>query len=547
MSKFDRLFACAALAASLTASTPLLAAGGPVVESPAGKVEGVAGDGVVAFKGIPYAQPPVGAARWTAPKPLAKWSGTRAATEFGAACMQPQPRVNSIYADPPAKTSEDCLTLNVWAPKGAKNLPVLVWIHGGALTSGASSETVYDGSHLAGQGLVVVSINYRMGVFGYFAHPALSAESPDGVSGNYGLLDQIESLRWVKRNIAAFGGDAGNVTIAGESAGALSVMYLMASPPARGLFHKAISESAYMISTPPLKKDEFGEKSNESSGAAFAEKLKAPDLKALRALDAQTLADQAAPSGWFPWGSVDGKILPRQLVDVFDKGEQAPVPLLVGFNSGEIRSLRFLLPPAPANSADYEKTIRAQYGDLAESFLKLYPAADVPESMLATTRDALYGWTAQRLAAKQTAIGQPAYLYLYDHPYEAADSKGLHGFHASEIPFWFGTLDLVPPYWPKSSGSPEERKFSAALTSYWTSFAKTGRPVAAGEPDWPRFGANAEYLALEKTPRAADRLMPGMYDLNEAVVCRRRAAGGISWNWNVGIISPPLPPADPHC
>lgn len=547
MSMIDRLFAGAALAACLTASVAALAASGPVVDAPAGKMEGVAGDGIVAFKGIPYAQPPVGAARWTAPKPMAKWSGTRSATEFGASCIQPQPRVNSIYADPLAKTSEDCLTLNIWAPKGAKNLPVLLWIHGGALTSGASAESIYDGSTFARQGVVVVSINYRMGVLGYFAHPGLSAESPEGISGNYGLLDQIESLRWVKQNVAAFGGDAGNVTIAGESAGALSVMYLMASPPARGLFHKAIAESAYMISTPPLKQDGFGEKSNEGSGAAFAEKLKAPDLKALRAIDAQTLADQAAPSGWFPWGSVDGKILPRQLIEVFDKGEQAPVPLLVGFNSGEIRSLRFLLPPPPASSADYEKAISAHYGDLADAFLKLYPAADFQESMLATTRDALYGWTAQRLATKQTAIGQPAYLYLYDHPYEAADSKGLHGFHAAEIPYWLGTLDRVPPYWPKSSGSPEELKFSAAMSGYWSSFAKTGRPTATGEPDWPRFGANSDYLALEKTPRAAAHLMPGMYALNEEVVCRRHALGTLSWNWNVGIIAPPLPPPAAGC
>jgi para-nitrobenzyl esterase len=386
-----------------------------------------------------------------------------------------------------------------------------------------------------------------MGVLGYFAHPALSAESAEAISGNYGLLDQIESLRWVKTNIASFGGDAGNVTIAGESAGALSVMYLMAAPPARGLFHKAISESGYMISTPPLKKDEFGEPSNESRGAAFAERLGATDLASLRAIDARTLTDKAAPNGWFPWGSIDGKILPRQLIDVFDRGEQAKVPLLVGFNEGEIRSLPFLLPPPPANAADYEKAIRDRYGDLADAFLKLYPASDVRNSMLATTRDALYGWTAQRLAIKQTAIGQPAYLYLYDHPYDAADSKDLHGFHAAEIPYVFATHDRTPPNWPKSPGTPVELKLTAALSGYWSSFAKSGHPTAAGEPDWPRYGANGEYLTIETTPRPGDHLMPGMFALNEQVVCRRHATGQLAWHWNVGIIAPPLPPATAGC
>ena len=541
-----RNFRAAIAAISLILAAPASAAG-PVVDAPAGKVEGVAENGLDIFKGIPYARPPVGAARWTPPKPLDRWSGVRQAAKFGAACMQPHSRNNSIYADEPAEMSEDCLTINIWAPKGAKNLPVLLWIHGGALTGGASSETVYDGAHLAKEGLVVVSINYRMGVFGYFAHPALSAESPDGISGNYGLLDQIESLRWIKKNIGAFGGDAGNVTISGESAGALSVMYLMASPPARGLFHKAIAESAYMISTPALKKDEFGEPSNESRGAALAAKLNAPDLAALRALDARTLTDQAAPNGWFPWGSVDGKILPRQLVDMFDKGEQAPVPLLVGFNQGEIRSLTFLLPPAPASAADYEKIIRERYGDLADAFLKLYPAADYKESLFAITRDALYGWTSERLARKQTAIGQPAYLYLNDLGYPAADQMGLHAFHASEIPFVFGTAALTPPFWPRPPGTPEAQKLSAALSGYWSSFAKTGKPIAAGEVDWPRFGADSQYLLIGRTPQAADHLMPGMYALNEAVVCRRHAAGQIQWNWNVGVISPPLPPQAPGC
>lgn len=543
MLMLERLLIGSALAACLTiAPVAALAAYGPIADAPAGKIEGVTEDGVVAFKGIPYAQPPVGAARWTPPKPMAPWPGVQKATSFGPACMQPHSRAKSIYADDPTEMSEDCLTLNVWAPENAKNLPVIVWIHGGALTTGASSENFYDGSHLARKGVVMVSINYRLGVFGYFAHPDLSAESPEGISGNYGLIDQIEALRWIKNNISAFGGDPGNVTIDGESAGGLSVMYLMASPPARGLFHKAITESAYMISTPALKKDEFGEPSNESRGVALAAKLNASSLAALRSIDARSLADSAALSGWFPWGSVDGKILPRQLVEVFDRGEQAPVPLIAGFNSGEIRSLTFLLPPAPAGAAEYEKSIRERYGDLADGFLRLYPATDYKESMLAATRDALYGWTAERLARKQAAIGQPAYIYLYDHPYPNADQMGLHGFHAGEIPYVFGTLAQTPPFWPKSPMTPDELKLSADLGDYWTSFARTGHPSAAEAPDWPPFdAASGSYLAIERIPRAADHLMPGMYLLNEETVCRRRAAGQLPWNWNVGILSPILP------
>jgi para-nitrobenzyl esterase len=210
--------------------------------------------------------------------------------------------------------SEDCLTLNIWAPADARNAPVFFWIYGGALTAGASREPLYGGARLAARGIVVVSINYRLGVFGWLAHPELSAESPKGVSGNYGLLDQIEALRWVQQNIRVFGGDPSNVTIAGESAGGLSVMYLMAAPHARGLFSKAIAQSAYMISTPELKQRRFGSEPAEEIGARLAAALQMPNLAAMRGMDAQTLADAAPKAGYAPWGTVDGQILPRQLV-----------------------------------------------------------------------------------------------------------------------------------------------------------------------------------------------------------------------------------------
>jgi para-nitrobenzyl esterase len=539
-----RLIALACLALASPAAAQLSP---PAVDAPAGALEGTADGAIRVFKGIPYALPPVQGRRWRAPAPMPRWQGVRDAAEFGPACIQPQSRLSSIYSsDHPLPASEDCLTLNIWAPADARGAPVFFWIHGGALVSGSSREAMYDGKRLAGRGVVVVSINYRLGVLGWLAHPALGAETPQRISGNYGLLDQVAALRWVRANIAAFGGDPANVTIAGESAGGLSVMYLLESPLARGLFHKAIAQSAYMVSMPELKRSVFGMPSGEAAGQMLAGALQAPDIAAMRGMDAQTLTNTAATL-FAPFGVVDGLVLPQQMVSAFDEGRQAPVPLLAGFNQGEIRSLTVLAPKAPATAADYEAGIRERYGDLADEFLRLYPAADYKESILATTRDALYGWTAERLARKQTALGQPAFLYLFDHGYPAADDAGLHAFHAAELPFVFGTFDRTPPRWPRVPDTPAERALSDAMLDYWTSFARTGRPSAASAPDWAAFGSAGAYMHFADTPRLATGLMPGMYALNEAVMCRRKATGTISWNWNVGLAAPKLPAKAAGC
>jgi para-nitrobenzyl esterase len=519
----------------------------PTIVTQAGSLRGTREGNLNVFKGIPFAEPPVGTLRWKPPVPKAKWTGTRDARQFGPACWQPSSKLNNIYANEPFPMSEDCLSLNVWAPDKARKAPVLVWIYGGALWGGASRDPMYDGSNLASRGIVVVSINYRLGPLGWLAHPHLSKESVDGVSGNYGLLDQVEALRWVKRNIASFGGDPANVTIAGESAGGLSVMYLMASPRARGLFAKAIAQSAYMISTPELKVGRFGAPAAEESGAALAAKLNAPTLEALRAIDAEKLTNAAAAAGFAPFAAIDGKILPAQLVDVFDQGKQARVPILAGFNSGEIRSLKILAPPAPATAAEYETASRANYGELADAFLRLYPASDYRESILATTRDALYSWTAERLVRKQAERGLPAFLYLWDHGYPSAEAQGLHGFHGGELPYLFGTMASTPPLWPKIPNTPAEHALSDALADYWTSFASEGRPQARNASVWPAYSRNRGYMHFAEAPRGETRMMPGMYELNEEVVCRRRATGKIAWNWNVGLASPKLPPAAPDC
>ncbi|HEU5133793.1 MAG TPA: carboxylesterase family protein [Steroidobacteraceae bacterium] len=534
-----------ALLATALLSMPALAGEPAVIHAPAGTVSGQTVGALQVFKGIPYALPPTGARRWKPPLPMPKWKGTRVATQFGPACVQPKARSGSIYAWDIGALSEDCLTLNVWAPAKASKAPVFVWIHGGALSTGSGGEPMYDGSKLAERGLVVVTINYRMGILGFLAHPALSAESRRNVSGNYGLLDQMAALRWVKNNIGAFGGDAGNVTIAGESAGALSVMYLMVAPESRGLFHKAVAQSAYMISAPELRGVTYGGVAAEPVGPWLGEKLGAGDLAGLRSMDAVALTEGAAAAGYFPFFNIDGRVLPRQVVEALDRGEQAKVPILAGFNSGEIRSLKFLASQVPADAATYEKEIRARYSDLADAFLKLYPASDMAESVLATTRDALYGWTSERLVLKQTALGVPSYLYLFDHGYPSAVEMGLHAFHASEIPYMFGTFDKTPIRWPKVPATPVETGLSDAMLDYWASFARDGVPAAAGQPGWPAYGADRAYMAFEEVPLPKKHVMPGMFELNEQVVCRRRAKGGIPWNWNVGLASPPLPAEAP--
>lgn len=515
----------------------------PIVEAPAGQIRGVSDGSIRAFKGIPFAEPPTGDRRWQPPVPKARLNGVFDASSFGPACHQPASRLNNIYANEPWPMSEDCLSLNIWTPAKAKKAAVFVWIYGGALWSGTSRDPLYDGRRMAERGVVVVSLNYRLGPLGWLAHPELSRESKDGISGNYGLMDQIAALRWVQQNIAAFGGDPANVTIAGESAGALSVMYLLASPPARGLFSKAIAQSGYMISTPELKVARHSSPAAEEIGTFVGQKLGAMDIAKLRAMPADEVTNGAAAAGFMPLGVIDGKYLTRQLVDVFDRGEQAQVPLLAGFNEGEIRSLKVLAPPAPATATEYEAKIRTAYGELADAFVRLYPAATYRESILATTRDALYGWTAERMARNQAANGVPSFLYLWDHGYPAADNADLHAFHASELPYVFGSYDRTPPLWPKIPDTAAERTLSDVTMDYWVSFAQSGTPRARGAPDWPAYGASRTYMHFADIPRVKRGLMPGMFELNEEVVCRRNAAGKIGWNWNVGLVSPPLPPA----
>ncbi len=531
------------LGASCGAVEPAAVANPPVVTISQGTLSGTLGDGVRVFKGIPYAAPPVGQRRWKPPARPARWQGIRDATAFGPSCMQPNLPADNVYYDPPAAMSEDCLTLNVWSPAAAHKAPVIVWIHGGALTIGGSGEPLYDGGNFARRGVVFVSINYRLGVFGWLALPALSAESPHDASGNYGLLDQIAALKWVRDNIAAFGGDPHNVTIMGESAGALSVTYLLASPLARGLFGKAIAESANMRAVPELRRKAYGQRSAEQIGKKFAASVGAPGLKALRAMSAEALLHAAKKGRFWSRGTIDGWSLPEQVVDAFEQGHEAKVPLLAGFNYAEIRSQRSLLPPAPPTSAAYKQQIVRRYRDLAPQFLRLYPASDIPRSMLKTVRDAVYGWATELMVRRESAAGRPAYLYFFHHCYPAASSRNLCGFHASELPFVFGHVGkdaVLPVNWPRPEGS-RQKALSDAMIGYWVSFAKTGKPTSPGYPAWRPYSDDQAYMLFSDRPQLRHDLLPGMFEMRNEVVDRRRRANQ-QWFIKVGVAAPPLPP-----
>jgi para-nitrobenzyl esterase len=501
--------------------------------------------GITVFKGLRYAAPPVGGLRWKPPQPPAAWAGEHLATDFGSACLQNPSPEGSIYADLPDRMSEDCLFLNVWAPKDARQAPVMVWVHGGSLRIGNLASGLYDGSELARRGVIAVTLAYRLGVLGYLAHPALSAESPQGTSGNYGLLDQIAALTWVREHISRFGGDPDNVTLFGESAGALSIIELMTSPLAAGLFHRVILQSGYLMSNLELSKGSHGQPAAEAVGQALAGRLGARDLATLRIMDAATLVRQSAALGYDPQATVDGWVLPRQIVDALDRGEQARVPMIVGFNAGETRSLRLFLPPLPADEAEYVSLVRSRFSDLADEYLRLYPARDIEESALAAARDGFYGWSAERLARAQTRLGVPAYLYFFEHRYPAQTALRLESFHGSELPYVFGRIGAaanLPPAWPGPPDDAREHALSEVLMGYFTSFARAGAPVAPGAPAW---GPYDSYLHIRDGLSLSNDLLPGMFDLHEEIVSRRRAAGTQSWYINVGLASPVVPPRVP--
>lgn len=469
-----------------------------------GTVEGEVVGNLSQFKGIPFAAPPIGQNRWRAPQPVVPWSGVRKTVQFGPACMQNEQVARQMGSTAPL--SEDCLYIDVWTPAKAQGekLPVIAWIYGGGFNSGMSSVPIYDGANFARHGLVFVSINYRVGPFGFLATPELSAESGHG-SGNYGLLDQIKGLQWVRDNIVHFGGDPGNVTIMGHSAGGQAVSDLMASPLARGLFHKAIAQSGSSFA--PLQ-SVTGQAGSivatlpfaEAAGKAWLERLGARTLAGARALSAKALDDgQRLPGAPRFAPPADHHVIPGDLYALWQAKRFNDVPLLLGHTSNEWGNGSTKLTPA-----QFEKQVHDGYGAKAAAILAAYPHASDAEAthsaaQLRTDAFVWNGFTWARLQAENAR--SPTYAYWFHRP--PAGSA-----HGSEVAFVFGNRDARRAAWSEA-----DKALSRQLQGYWVNFAKTGNPNGAGLPQWPKFalgkptvmelGAEARPIGLPTTSRPA--------------------------------------------
>lgn len=463
-------------AAALLAGTPVAA--GPNVRAPAGTLEGATVGGVDRFLGIPYAAAPIGPNRWRSPAAPARWTGVRLATEHGADCVQDSAH-NPLPVGYRNRQSEDCLFLNIWRPAhSGTRRPVMVWIHGGAFIMGSGSLPDYAGAYLAGQGVIVVTLNYRLGRFGTFAHPALLREQADEPTANYGMMDQLAALRWVRDNIAAFGGDPANVTIFGESAGATSVNFLMASPAARGLFAKAISQSGGRYDRlTPLTGDE---RSAAAQGERWAATKGAHDAAALRALSAEQVLDAPVTAVAAP--VLDGRIVVAPTDRAFRDGLVAPVPYLLGANDYEESLLRWM--PGAAGKLVAELGVAgppllAHYADAAEPAARLWGEAAMVEPA--------------RWRAKQHARhGQPVWLYRFGYVPATLRADRAGAGHADEVPFVLGN-----PAGPAANRWTEaDRAVAQQVSAYWVAFARSGDPNHAGAPAWPRVAPSADRLML---------------------------------------------------
>jgi para-nitrobenzyl esterase len=480
------------------------------IKTDRGKVQGkMSADGQARdFLGIPFAAPPIGPLRWKPPQPAAKWHGVRQATSFGSRCMQQEHYADMVFRDP--GESEDCLTLNVWTPAGKPKgkLPVMVWIFGGGFAGGGTSEPRQDGEHLSRKGVLVVSMNYRLGILGFLATRELAAEDPHHSAGNYGLLDQLACLQWVRRNIANFGGDPGNVTIFGESAGSFAVSAQMASPLAKGLFAHAIGESggafaSKELSFPPLQE---AEKANEDY---VRRAIGDSSLATLRAKSSEEVLELATRKGLGkpPFApDTDGYFLPQSVPAIFAAGNQSHVPLLAGWNQDEATS-GVLKKPEEQTVDGLRATAVKEFGPRAEDFLKVYRANDDAEALRAAEdfagdRFLVYSTWAWLEAQVKTG-GAPVYRYLFalPSPGDPFHPISAGAFHSDEIEYVFGNLDSRKG----ASWRPEDYKLSELMQTFWTNFAKTGDPNGAGVPRWPAYDAagNWQVMRLSPDPGAA--------------------------------------------
>ncbi|MBS0359972.1 MAG: carboxylesterase family protein [Proteobacteria bacterium] len=461
-----------------------------------GVLRGVTTDGITAYEGAPFAAPPLGPLRWRPPQPVAPWRGVRTATAFAPACLQ---LGVSMPGEPPPRTSEDCLYLNVWTParRGRALRPVMVFIPGGGYQNGATSLPLYWGDRLARRGVVVVTLAYRLGPLGYLAHPELTAESPHHASGDYGLMDQAAGLAWVKRNITAFGGDPGRVTVFGQSAGAMSVSQLMVSPLAQGLFQRAIGESGGLFE-PLMLAPQYSLPQAETDGVAFMRSVGAASLADLRRLPGEALLHGQANSVSHP--VIDGYALPRAPYDAFVRGEQAKIPVLVGWNAEEARSLSDL---SGAKAATFTADIRRTFGPLPSALIDAYPHADDAQARQARAdfeRDLRFAWDDWAWARLQALAGQPTYAYRFEQkpPFPAASVRaGWGASHFAELWYVFDHLGQEPWAWTEG-----DRRLADRMASYWVNFARSGDPNGPGLPAWPRLQGDEGPLLRLRDPVA---------------------------------------------
>ncbi len=470
-------FICLLVAAAELAS----AAVAQQVLTETGTISGVQANGLSVYKGVPFAAPPVGDYRWRPPQPAAPWKGTRKADAFAPACMQVGV---SMPGETPPKVDEDCLYLNIWTPAKSKHqhLPVIVWIYGGGYINGSASMPLYWGDRLAQKGAIVVTIAYRLGPLGFLALPELTRESPQHSSGNYGLMDQIAALEWVKRNISAFGGDPKCVTIAGQSSGSISVSILMSSPLAKGLFQRAIGESGGLFEPLQLA-PKFLLANAERDGEKYAASLGAPSLKQLRLLPANLLTGNA---GGISHPVIEPYVLPVSPYEAFTSGQQNDVPLLIGSNADEARAM---IDVSHETAATFDSDMEHSVGQLPPPLLAAYPHTTdegAKQARLSLERDLRFGWDMWAWARLQAATGQKSvYYYLFQQqpPFPVGSLyEGWGASHYAELWYVFDHLDQEPWRWSNA-----DRKVAEEMSSYWVNFAKSGNPNGPDLPQWPAF------------------------------------------------------------
>ena len=486
-----------------------------------GLIKGTMDGDVRVYKGIPYAAPPIGEMRWKPPQPVASWDAARDCTEFGFSCpFVPYPP-DSLWTGPewddPAEQSEDCLHLNVWtaAKSSDEKRPVMVWIHGGSLKYESGSVGAYGGANLARKGVVVVTINYRLGPFGFLAHPELTRESEHDSSGNYGVLDQIAALRWVQRNIAAVGGDPDRVTIFGESAGSWSVNFLVASPLAEGLFHRAIGQSGAGFGPMTHLTDERpGHPAAEQTGLLLASALGSEDapasLAAMRATPAEEiLATFNDMPGSRTVPAVDGWVFPDEIETIFEEGRQNRVPLIVGSNADE--GSTYVGENAPATIKDFRVFAENRFGNFAEDFLNVYAVdndSDALEAYSAVRGDSWFGCQMRTWARLTAASGTRAWLYRFTRVPPILESERYGSHHGAEIVYVIGNFHLA-----SFEPEPEDQLLSETMSGYWVNFAKTGDPNGAGLPEWPAYETEGEpYMEFGDTIGTGNHLLEEQCD-----------------------------------